>query len=405
MIVDDGERRASNSTSIGNFFAVDRRCWAKACEAGLNDAVVYLVLARGTDRSQRNTSWSVNAVEKHTGISRGRAKTTIERQQTSGLVRKTHKGSHPRYEIQSWTEVLAFHVKLTPAQIAIIEAVSAGEQPKPRQAKTVHALVKRGVLQKMPDGAVQLPEPDWIWLPNEIVTGAADEIPPLELLRQTQDVMLLRLFVDLYFSQNLVEDGGVSRRITYRTYDRHHIGQQAEFDIWGFKHASMLVEWNETTLPHLRQDDDLTDEERAKGEKSGVDFFRRMDFLTDLGLVEWVPHLVESDDDEAEIIHPLWINFTDPSSLEYRLGVAAHQAGLSMLSDFQSASINSGTQFLVPVFHHMSRVQVIGIARLLYRPKTKLTAAWWAARQADGETWVRRYSELNKTDTLVASNF
>jgi hypothetical protein len=32
----------------GDFFAVDRRTWARACDLGLNPAVAYLVLARGT---------------------------------------------------------------------------------------------------------------------------------------------------------------------------------------------------------------------------------------------------------------------------------------------------------------------------------------------------------------------
>jgi hypothetical protein len=41
-------------------------------------------------------------------------------------------------------------------------------------------------------------EPDWIWLPNTIVTGAAGETAPVHLLRQAQNPSALRLFVDLY---------------------------------------------------------------------------------------------------------------------------------------------------------------------------------------------------------------
>jgi hypothetical protein len=74
-------------------------------------------------------------------------------------------GTHPRYEIQAWQEPR----KKTPSP------------------------------------------PEWIFLPNTFVTGAADETQPLELLRQTQDPMALRLAVDLYYAQNLAEDGGVSR--------------------------------------------------------------------------------------------------------------------------------------------------------------------------------------------------
>lgn len=390
----NGKHRVSNSTSIGNFFAVDRQCWAKACEDGMNDAVAYLVLARGTGRDQRTTSWSVNAVEKYTGISRGRAKTAIDRLQTSGLFRALRKGSHPRYEIQPWSEVIAPGIKLSPAQIALIETVSAGDQPTSRQAYTVDTLVNRGVLKRNAGGTVELRSPEWIWLPNEFVTGAADEIPPLELLRQTQDVMALRLCVDLYFSQNLVEDGGISRRIASFAYDRFEIGHQGQYDIWGFKRGLMHVSWNETTLPHKRDESDLTKEERDAGENEGIDFFRRTNLLTDISLVELIPHLVESDDDDAELIHPVWIENLDSESLESRLGLAAHKAGAAMLTKPQRSWAASKGLFLVPVPRHFTRVQVIGIARLRYRPKTRLTSAWWADRQTSGEGWVRRYSEL-----------
>jgi hypothetical protein len=38
----------SASDRRGGFFAVDRRAWARACGLGMNAAVAYLVLARGT---------------------------------------------------------------------------------------------------------------------------------------------------------------------------------------------------------------------------------------------------------------------------------------------------------------------------------------------------------------------
>ena len=61
---------AAASGGSGHFFAVDRRTWALACQHGMNTAVVYLVLTRGSGPDQRTTSWSINAVEKYTSISR-----------------------------------------------------------------------------------------------------------------------------------------------------------------------------------------------------------------------------------------------------------------------------------------------------------------------------------------------
>ena len=37
-----------------------------------------------------------------------------------------------------------------------------------------------------------------VWLPNTLVTGAANETPPIERVRQTRDPMTLRLLVDCY---------------------------------------------------------------------------------------------------------------------------------------------------------------------------------------------------------------
>ena len=50
------------------FLRIDRRTWAKVCELGMNPAVAYLVLASGTGKGHRGTSWSVQAVKKYTAI-------------------------------------------------------------------------------------------------------------------------------------------------------------------------------------------------------------------------------------------------------------------------------------------------------------------------------------------------
>ena len=90
---DDERPDAPAVRSPGGFFAIDHRCWAKACAAGMNAAVAYLLQARGTGRDQRTTSWSVQALETHTGISRSRAKTAIKSLQLEGLTAAMQGGS------------------------------------------------------------------------------------------------------------------------------------------------------------------------------------------------------------------------------------------------------------------------------------------------------------------------
>ena len=70
----------------GDFFAVDRRAWARACGLGMNAAVAYLVLARFSGPDQRTTKAGTNAVETYTGISRQRAKAAVAALEQNGLI-------------------------------------------------------------------------------------------------------------------------------------------------------------------------------------------------------------------------------------------------------------------------------------------------------------------------------
>ena len=69
---------AGETGGRGDFFAVDRAAWWRVVELGLNPSVAYLVLARFTNRANRVSHASVQAIEKHTSISRGRARKAID---------------------------------------------------------------------------------------------------------------------------------------------------------------------------------------------------------------------------------------------------------------------------------------------------------------------------------------
>ena len=131
----------------------------------------------------------------------------------------------------------------------------------------------------------------------------------------------------------------------------------------------------------------------SAGKNAAVDFFRRTAQLTDLGLIESVPHLVESAEQSGEIIHPLRMGLSD--SIEDRPGRAAHEAGRALLTEGQCGwTLESGIHQLVPVPRHIANVQMIGIARLRYRPRTKMTSAWWADLNANAEKHLARYTEI-----------
>ena len=419
----EGDDKRPDAVRRG-FFAVDRRVWAHVCGLGMNATAAYLVLARGTGADNRTTAWSTNAIETYTSISRGRSRKALDVLQEKQIVECLRDGTRPKYHLSAAHQIPGCGGHLPPAldelEQTLFERLCGGESRLPSKGdknlgghsprSIIKGLVQKGWARSngghryepIQHDLVTAQEPDWIWLPNDLVTGATNETPPLELVRQTQDVMTLRLLVDLYHAQNLREDGGVRRTHISQQYKRFEVGRQAEFMVWGFRYESGWVKWTQLTRCHHREE--LTEQEIEAGKNQGVDYFRREQQLTNLGLIEWVPMLVESDDLEAENIHPL--GWCSSDSLEDQIGQAAHAAGASMLTERQCEwAIEENELHLVPVPRHIANVRVIGIARLRYRPHTKATSAWWAEHIDKGQRYLERYQAIaERACTKVAAS-
>ena len=112
--------------------------------------------------------------------------------------------------------------------------------------------------------------------------------------------------------------------------------------------------------------------------------------LMRLGLVDLVGHLVEADNATADIIHPYAFGPGEPA--EQRVAVAAHAAAEAMLTEGQCAWAAGLALHLAPVREHLTEVQMVGIARLRYRPRTGATAAWFS-RMAEWDECAERYDE------------
>lgn len=385
----------SSQPSSGNgcFFAIDQRTFSNICALGRNAATTYLVQACGTGRDHRTTAWSANAVETYTNISRGRAKAAIGSLIDNGYVHRTGNPSRPRYELIPWRNLRGNRPHpLTPREQKAFEHISRGEPLPSNLKQAASAAVRKGWLKRIDTGVFETIADDsskhLVWLPNSLVTGAADETPPLERVRQTGDVMTLWLLADLYQSQNLREDGGISRSVIYQEWERFAAAQYGEFTVWGFTEGDVVTACtSDVVKAHWDNDADTNKETFAP-------FWPRLRSLEDCGLIEWVPCLHESNDADAEIIHPLMCD--DSGSPEDRLGRAAHQAGLSMLtaSQHDRAFDENGASWVVPIKRHIANVQLISVARLRYRPHTKLTAAWWAETNTVCDAHIAEYEAL-----------
>lgn len=367
----------------GNFFAVDRRTFAGVCGLGMNPAVAYVVLARFSGRDNETTAASVNAIEKHTGISRGRARDALQGLCDHGYVQVLQSGTKPRYQLLPFAEIPgAAPPPMTAEQRQVYDRIKGGDWQLPQTlCKHRNALVKLGWVQKMPGCGFAVREdvellytPRSCWLPNNVVDGAAQEDPPLELIRQAQDVMALRLFVDFYYEQLLTEHGGIARNVIWQKWERERIGAQGEHVVWGFHSARSWMSWgSDATDPHRREQ--LTPVEKQKAEGEAVDFFPRLNNLVRLGLVQWVPYLFEGEGPEAEAIHPYCFN---GEHVERELATACRDAASALLREDQQEDAEAKGMRLAPLKAHLLNVQMFSIARLRYRPRTALTSAWWA---------------------------
>lgn len=404
------QRTADSGSGRGDFFAVDRRAWARVCKIDINAMVAYLVLARGTGPDQRTTAWSANAIEQYTGITWPRGKAAIATLAQTGAVTIARGGRRPRYRIMAAHEIPGCEgyspPTLSQAEKSLFDHLTAAFQGVPARGgrdwhhweapRTVAAsLVQKGwaapvsgalhCYRPIPYDAEAAAVPDWIWLPNALIDGAATEIAPVELCRQTQNAAALRLLVDLYHAQALASDGGIHWRSIRLGFSRHRIGERGAYVVYGFR-AGTEQAWSGKPFiqPHMtgemEPDAAVADRRRDRGWPI---FWEAWNQLLRLGLVEFVGHLIEADNDTASVIHPYAVG--NGEIAERRVAMAAHAAAAAMLTDGQREWAESKGLHLAPVHAHLTEVQMVGIARLRYRPRTGATAAWFARMTKWGE--------------------
>jgi hypothetical protein len=400
----DDEAAKETRASRGDFFAVDRRALLHVCNFGLNAAVSYLVIAAGTGGDQRTSFWSAHAIEKYTGIARGRAASSIKLLLANGVAR-LHESStpkHPGYVLTPAHEIPPLPIADYAGEAVYDALPKDGRAIYVNEPKRAHAdrLVRLGWATMDDDGkyrrvsydAAAASKPQWIWLPKELVIGAADETPPVERVRQCNDVRILRLLIEIYGEANLLDNGGVHWRRIRRMFTREKIGERGEYVIFGFGEGTEECFYN---APFLRGF--LTGKKKA-GKDGQIrdtgwdDFWEAWETLKRLGLVQMVGHLIEADTGEAEVLHPLPVPGDGAESVERDIAHVARAAAAAMLTWTERQSVEDmGPAALVSVLRHQHKAQLVGIARLRYRPRTRETAQWYGRLQEQGEAWIAEH--------------
>jgi hypothetical protein len=407
MDTENNETKAKK-TARERFFAIDAQTWPKVCALGMPAAVSYLVLACGSGGDQTTTRWSVDAITRHTGIGRPRAKQAIDALVKAGLIRIERGGTRPQYSIIQAHQQKKTVPDLTSEEQRIYGIIAMGNNAVPKIGRhdnvwdygkpyeTALSLTRKGFLKDQgghrftPVEPGTVPEgPDLIWLPCSLVDSEGKNLTPVEQIRQSNNVRVLRLFIDLYHSHDLINGLGIEWRpptgLRYK-YERIKLGQMGEHVVWGFKPETASVHFAARfCTPHV---------DHTKEEHQAQAFFDALQVLTDLHLVDVIPHLVDSNSEHGEEMWPIPAKDAG-ERCEKLVGLTAMKLASLMLTPGQVEWADAqGIEIASPVKKHMADVQAVGIYRLRHRPHTEATRTWFSDLNDQCNAVVERFNEL-----------
>jgi hypothetical protein len=318
-----------------NIFAIGKTQWAAACRLGMNPAIAFLVLARGTGGDNSTTSWGAEAVRKNAGIAWVRANDAIEILEKNRLVSRAPKTGRP-------SRKLSF--------------------PKDKDAV--------------------------LWLPNSLVDGVGDKSSPIERLRRTQNVAYLQSFVDLYGEHNLASEGGLPRALVWKKFSRTHVFDYGQFRFYGFSSGEGTC-YSNGPLERFKVD------KKPEGEYPSWTFLHTLERL---GLLEVVHYVAEGDSSDSELKHALT---GDEGADEVKAALAGVIEKFD--GEWQAKKAESRCfDYVIPTPRDYAPPAVVGIYRLVFRPWTLLTAAWWATHTEACERYATIYTHIAEGDLNAA---
>lgn len=304
------------------FFACALASVLKACDLGLHEAVTLLLLTSGRRGRGLTTRWGVHAVETYGGLSRRQARRAIQSLEAAELL-----------------------------------------SPPTGTTRTL----------------VDLPGPT-LWMPQTFVHGVADEPSPLVRLRETGDVLTLRLAVHLY-DRHLVEpeDNGLPPTLYRQAWTKTTLRTYRDWQVCAFQEEQVYTNAVDDVLvaPFITV---------TKGKRDLSGYWDRMRLLRQIGLLRPVLRLMESDDPDAVEVHslaPSYIVATPDLDLEVEVAAAAERVAWALLEADEDAysryrDMACDRTVLLPVKAHMRSAALVTGYRLAYRPHTAHTAKWLA---------------------------
>jgi hypothetical protein len=180
--------------------------------------------------------------------------------------------------------------------------------------------------------------------------------------------------------------------VLYQAYERKIVGEQGRYNVWAFKRGDDF--FTSALCSHFSRPE-------SDGRHPTWNGIR---FLEESGLLYRVPHLwTDKYNNEGEVIHAYGLSGC-PEAIENEIATAAYDAALSMgHPDRIAEAVSDGFRLFVPVPKHTPNVQMIGVYRLRYRPRTTRTREWFGTLHKTAAQWIGQYAELRRSGENVRS--
>lgn len=383
----------------GHFFGLHFPSFITACQLGMNHAIAYLILARGTQGDNRTSTWSTNSVESYTRISRNKARNCINELIEECIIERVggtkHRPVRTLFPLPTPRHVNRYGDVLGSEDEKFMHDLPCREDRLTKRLKaSLDRLSQDGWVEFAdgvwsPDQTVKLrpPRAELTWLPNSLVDGLEGATSPVELVRQTQNVWTLALLVALYNQHELTFSQGVPHDILVEEYTRKNMAEYREFEAFQFTRTQPAVAPNSDIVTLF--------ENSASKRTPTEQFFAAYDVLNRLGLVAFIPHLF--DGPEGEVLFPMAEprDGADVTEAEGRLFNAVIRAAFALdrRNRRDAVPAQGKGSFKILVQDHMRKAQLRGIARLRHRPRTMVTAEWLAQSER-WEEWTKFYEDL-----------
>jgi len=338
---DKPAKRKRGEGTGGRFFVLDKAQWERLFSVPtthrMNLVLAYLVLLAGTGADHRLTKWSTGAVSEHTGMRKDAARHAIGELIAGKLIERAE------------TSTPAFpHYNVLP--------------PKPP--------------------AKGEPEPTPIFLPVGLVTGVTGaDTSMLCRMRETGDVLALRLLIDLYGEVTLDAPYAVAIPAMRGYADQPETAEKAlEMGAHAIWELAEMTASQSVSLDRKRY--------LAKGE-ANTKFWDRVRLLGKVGATQTEPWLCSAAGEDADPIFPM----TADAKVREFADAAARALLVGQYSEREwKSEAHPRALVVLPVHHQMPAV--LWLTKLRIEADTPGRRGAYGERQRIIAHWIEQYDRL-----------